>query len=244
MQQFKMPRFYMPFEARCNPNVDAAREHSKAWAWQVGMLRSTQTETTPQDDFTWTEQEFDVTDSALLGAYSHPDVAVGELNLVTDWLIWGFFVDDDFFDRFKRSNDMDGAKAYVARLLLFMPIFLTVTPMPTNAVERSLVDLWFRTAPSKSVEWRCRLATDTVTMVSSWLWELFNMREQRITDPIDYFEMRRETGGGRWSAAASSMRLVLRSRQHSTRPGRSEYCSIHSLMSDWGTTISCPTTKK
>jgi germacradienol/geosmin synthase len=200
MQQFEMPRFYMPFEARCNPNVDAAREHSKAWAWRVGMLRSARTEPTPQDDFTWTDQEFDVTDTALFGAYYHPDAPVGELNLMTDWLIWGFFADDDFFDRFKRTNDMAGAKAYVARLPLFMPIFLTVTPIPTNAVERSLVDLWFRTTPSKSVEWRCRLTDDIITMASSWLWELFNIAERRITDPIDYFEMRRKTGGGRWTA--------------------------------------------
>jgi germacradienol/geosmin synthase len=200
MQQFEMPRFYMPFEARRNPNVDAAREHSKAWAWRMGMLRSAQTEKMAQDSFTWVEQEFDATDSALFGSYYHPDAPIDELNLMTDWLIWGFFVDDDFFDRFKRGNDMAGAKAYVARLPLFMPIFLTVTPMPTNAVERSLVDLWFRTTPSKSVEWRCRLAADIITMVGSWLWELFNMTEQRITDPIDYFEMRRATGGGRWAA--------------------------------------------
>ena len=92
MQQFEMPRFYMPFEARCNPNVDAAREHSKAWAWRMGMLRSAQTKKTAQDSFTWVEQEFDATDSALFGAYYHPDAPIdGHCQLVRSDERWRSF---------------------------------------------------------------------------------------------------------------------------------------------------------
>jgi germacradienol/geosmin synthase len=32
MQPFELPEFYMPYPARLNPNVERAREHSKAWA--------------------------------------------------------------------------------------------------------------------------------------------------------------------------------------------------------------------
>jgi hypothetical protein len=40
MQPFKLPEFYMPWPARLNPNLEAARVHSKAWAYQMGILDS------------------------------------------------------------------------------------------------------------------------------------------------------------------------------------------------------------
>ncbi|NEU74720.1 hypothetical protein PI95_019700 [Hassallia byssoidea VB512170] len=33
MQPFKLPEFYMPWPARLNPNLEAARVHSKAWGF-------------------------------------------------------------------------------------------------------------------------------------------------------------------------------------------------------------------
>jgi Terpene synthase family 2, C-terminal metal binding len=29
---FQLPEFYVPFPARCNPHLEQARAHSKAWA--------------------------------------------------------------------------------------------------------------------------------------------------------------------------------------------------------------------
>jgi hypothetical protein len=38
MQPFELPEFYMPWPARLNPNLEAARVHSKAWAYEMGIL--------------------------------------------------------------------------------------------------------------------------------------------------------------------------------------------------------------
>ena len=38
MQPFKLPEFYMPWPARLNPNLEAARVHSKAWVYEMEIL--------------------------------------------------------------------------------------------------------------------------------------------------------------------------------------------------------------
>ncbi len=40
MQPFKLPEFYMPWPTRLNPNLEAARVHSKAGAYYMGILDS------------------------------------------------------------------------------------------------------------------------------------------------------------------------------------------------------------
>ena len=42
MQPFDLPKFYMPWPARLNAGLEAARVHSKAWATEMGMLDSEQ----------------------------------------------------------------------------------------------------------------------------------------------------------------------------------------------------------
>ena len=37
-QPFELPNFYLPYPARLNPNLEAARTHSKAWATDIGIL--------------------------------------------------------------------------------------------------------------------------------------------------------------------------------------------------------------
>ena len=97
---FALPDFYVGWPARLNPNVDAARAHSKAWAREVGIL-----DTPPEDaPPIWDEAQLDAMDYALLCAYTHPDTLGPELDLVTDWYVWVFYFDDYFLEVFKRSR--------------------------------------------------------------------------------------------------------------------------------------------
>lgn len=195
-QPFRLPDFYMPYPARLNPNLEGARVHSKAWAREIGILDPPDGE--PE---IWDEAKFDAMDYALLCAYTHPDAPGPELDLVTDWYVWVFFFDDHFLDVFKRSRDQAGAKAYLARLPSFMPLDADVpTEEPTNAVERGLADLWARTVPSRSRAWRERFFVSTRNLLEESNWELANISERRVANPIEYIEMRRKVGGAPWSA--------------------------------------------
>ncbi len=198
MQPFKLPDFYMPWPARLNPNLEAARVHSKAWAYDMGILGSKEE---ANGEPIWDERKFDAHDYALLCAYTHPDTPGTELDLVTDWYVWVFFFDDHFLEIYKRSQDMIGAKQYLDRLPAFMPIFADETPpVPTNPVERGLLNLWARTVFTKSVEWRRRFFESTKHLLDESMWELANINQDRIANPIEYIEMRRKVGGAPWSA--------------------------------------------
>jgi germacradienol/geosmin synthase len=195
MQPFELPDFYMPYPARLNPNLERARKHTKAWAYSMDMID------VPQNGIPiWDEHDLDSHDYALLCSYTHPDAPGPELDLVTDWYVWVFYFDDHFLELYKRSNDIPGAKAYLDRLALFMPVEGEITETPTNPVERGLADLWQRTVPARSADWRRRFVVSTKNLLDESLWELANITEGRVANPIEYIEMRRKVGGAPWSA--------------------------------------------
>ncbi len=197
-QPFELPSFYVPWPARLNPNLEAARVHSKAWAYEMGILGAAEGS---EDHGIWDERKFDAHDYALLCSYTHPDADESMLNLVTDWYVWVFFFDDHFLELYKRSQDMAGAKKYLNGLPAFMPVQPQETPPePQNAVERGLVDLWARTIPNASQDWVIRFSESTINLLQESLWELANINQNRVANPIEYIEMRRKVGGAPWSA--------------------------------------------
>ncbi|WP_030240273.1 MULTISPECIES: germacradienol/geosmin synthase Cyc2 [unclassified Streptomyces] len=191
-QPFELPHFYLPHPARLNPHVDEARAHSTRWAREMGML---------EGSGVWEQADLDAHDYGLLCAYTHPDCDSTALSLITDWYVWVFFFDDHFLEMYKRSQDRVAGKAHLDRLPLFMPLDLsTPLPEPENPVEAGLADLWARTVPKMSQDWRRRFAVATEHLLNESLWELSNINEGRIANPVEYIEMRRKVGGAPWSA--------------------------------------------
>ncbi|MCX2924598.1 germacradienol/geosmin synthase Cyc2 [Streptomyces sp. NEAU-W12] len=191
-QPFELPHFYLPHPARLNPHLDQARAHSSAWAREMGML---------EGSGVWEQADLDAHDYGLLCAYTHPDCGGPALSLITDWYVWVFFFDDHFLELFKRGQDREGGKAHLDRLPLFMPLDPSApVPEPRNPVEAGLADLWARTVPAMSEDWRARFAVATEHLLNESLWELSNINEGRIANPVEYIEMRRKVGGAPWSA--------------------------------------------
>ncbi|MGW0802258.1 terpene synthase family protein [Nonomuraea sp. NPDC002799] len=191
-QPFELPDFYMPYPARLNPHLEEARAHSKKWARDLGML---------EGSGVWEEDDLDAHDYSLMCAYTHPDCDGAELCLITDWYVWVFFFDDHFLEVYKRTGDLKGSRAYLARLASFMPMGVDLTmPEPTNPVEAGLADLWVRTVPRMSLDWRERFAESTRNLLNESLWELANINRGRVANPVEYIEMRRKVGGAPWSA--------------------------------------------
>ncbi|WP_260636585.1 family 2 encapsulin nanocompartment cargo protein terpene cyclase [Streptomyces angustmyceticus] len=191
-QPFELPTFYTPHPARLNPHLEAARTHSTAWARRMGML---------EGSGIWEEKDLAAHDYALLCAYTHPDCDADALSLVTDWYVWVFFFDDHFLEKFKRTLDRKGGKAYLDRLPAFMPMDPAApVPEPANPVEAGLADLWARTVPYMSADWRKRFAESTEHLLNESLWELSNINIHRVPNPVEYIEMRRKVGGAPWSA--------------------------------------------
>ncbi|MFI8165146.1 germacradienol/geosmin synthase Cyc2 [Streptomyces sp. NPDC085931] len=191
-QPFTLPHFYMPHPARLNPHLEEARAHSTEWAREMGML---------EGSGVWDRADLDAHDYGLLCAYTHPDCDGPALSLITDWYVWVFFFDDHFLEMYKRSQDRAAGKEHLDRLPLFMPLDLaTPVPEPRNPVEAGLADLWARTVPAMSEDWRRRFAVATEHLLNESMWELSNINEGRIANPVEYIEMRRKVGGAPWSA--------------------------------------------
>src|SRR6185312_1435385 len=129
------------------------------------------------------ERDLDAHDYALLCSYTHPECDADALSLVTDWYVWVFFFDDHFLEKVKRTLDLTA------------PL-----PEPANPVEAGLADLWARTVPSMSMDWRRRFAESTEHLLNESLWELSNINAGRVPNPVEYIEMRRKVGGAPWSA--------------------------------------------
>ncbi|MFD0559614.1 germacradienol/geosmin synthase [Stackebrandtia endophytica] len=195
-QPFTLPAFYMPYPARLNPHLDGARDHTRRWAKDMGMLDAQRA----GGGLIWDESDLEKHDYGLLCAYTHPDCDSDALNLITDWYVWVFFFDDHFLEMYKRTHDTEGAKQYLDRLNQFMPLDGQEMPEITNPAERGLADLWNRTAPSMSPEWRKRFSVSTYNLLMESLWELSNINQGRVANPIEYIEMRRKVGGAPWSA--------------------------------------------
>lgn len=187
MQAFALPEFYLPYPARRNPHLPAARVHSTQWARRMGML----------DAQIWDQAALEAMDFPLLCAYTHPDCDQEMLGLITDWYVWVFFFDDHFLELFKYGRDLAGARAYLDHLELFMG---EDQPEPSNPAEAGLGDLWARTAPAMSDAWLDRFRTSTHNLMVESMWELDNIDAGRIANPIEYVQMRRRVGGAPWSA--------------------------------------------
>lgn len=186
-----VPDLFMPFEFRTSPHLAAARHHLLDWARRMGML-----DPVPGTAVAvWDERRLAGFDLAHCAAMIHADAEPGALDLSAGWLTWGTYADDLVPLLFGTARNLPGARLCVQRLSLFMPLDDEPMPEPANALERGLADLWRRTAGGMRPDARARFRQAVEDMTSSWLWELANQAQNRIPDPIDYVEMRRQTFG-------------------------------------------------
>ncbi|MGW1375510.1 terpene synthase family protein [Streptomyces sp. NPDC002446] len=189
---FTVPEFFMPYPERINPHLQATAEHARAWARRMGLFTGG---LAPGTAPAWSESRYDAIDFPLFTAMAHPQASRDELDLITDWYVWGFHFDDLIAKTFKHGDDPDGAQCWIDRVT---SLFATPTRdfRPRNCVERGLADLFPRSARALAQPLRDQFYQATLDMVNSWTWELANAKRQRVPDPIEYLEIRRRTGGG------------------------------------------------
>lgn len=187
----ELPSFDMPFSARLSPHLDQVRQHTKAWARDMGML----------DGRLWTESYYDQADFGSFTPLAHPTLGLDALVQISDMHVWAWYVADIFYDGFFRTRDLAGAKAFVARMRSIMD-----SPVqPTWTVpERALADLLKR-AP---LDARDQASLDEY--FDAMLWEVHCNAQGRVPDPVDFVEMRRRTIAADLSARLAAGPLIDR----------------------------------
>ncbi|MGW3181727.1 terpene synthase family protein [Kitasatospora sp. NPDC001119] len=190
------PRFHMPFRSRLNPHVDQARAHAREWAGRMGMFDEEYLEWPER----WSEDAFGRADFPLFVALTHPDAGAHELELVTDWHVALWFVDDLFLPLVRRDHDRASAEARAERLMRFLPLDGLPRPLvPDNPVERAFADLWSGTAATMTLPWRDRFVGSVRRFLDGVLWELDHV-DHAVTDLIEYLGARRDFGGLQFTA--------------------------------------------
>jgi germacradienol/geosmin synthase len=204
----RVPRLDMPFALRLSPHRQAAHRRAAQWAARMGLLDPEPG--VPGSDV-WDAELLDDFAFAVCAAGIAPDAAEDELLLSTLWLTWGTYGDDYFPSVFRRTRDLAGARARAARLGAFMPLHdADGVPEPAGPLERGLADVWERTAAGRDAEERRPLRKAVEDMVAAWMWELENLALNRVPDPVDYLEMRRQAFGSDLTRSLASLGRPVR----------------------------------
>ncbi|WP_237101242.1 germacradienol/geosmin synthase, partial [Nonomuraea sp. MG754425] len=184
---FRLPEFTMPWEVRVNPHRAVAREASRAWAHEMGIVGA--------PGGVWPSDRYEAMRFADWCAMACPDATPERLELMALWFTWVLALDDYFIVEYKASRDLPGARLFLGRLPRFMPAPGEGWPSGGNCVERALADLWERTSPTLRDELREVLRREVLAFAAGNLWEMGNSARQRVPDPIDYIEMSRVAKG-------------------------------------------------
>ncbi|MGW0248548.1 polyprenyl synthetase family protein [Nocardia goodfellowii] len=185
---FQRARFEGLRPARLNPHLEAARAHAPAWAEDMSMF-TVQAGLAP-----WTESQFLNEDYALLACHLFPAAPGDKIDVITDWNTWLFYIDDFFAEVCESPGIPTSARTRLARLGQFMPIDLAQTmPVATSPTERGLADLWSRTAPVMSWDWRRRTRERVEHCLGGNLQERRGLLHRRPSNPIEYLEQKRDT---------------------------------------------------
>jgi germacradienol/geosmin synthase len=191
-----IPDFHMPYQVELCPHLPGARQRLVEWSHRMGILQ----------EGVWDEDRLAAADLALCSAGLDPDATEEALDLSAHWLAWGTYGDDYYPLVFGNRRDLAAARLTTERLAACMPVDSGEVPLvPSNAMERALIDLWTRTTAEMTPEQRRTFRNAVNSMTESWLWELHNQLLHRVPDPVDYLEMRRSTFGSDLTMAMCRM---------------------------------------
>ncbi|WNI34306.1 terpene synthase family protein [Streptomyces sp. ITFR-6] len=179
----ELPDIYCPFPQRMNPHVAHVREHLDSWTRNTGLVhRDSARDRFEQADF-----------GAFVGMV-YPTADSENLDLVADWFVWLFLVDDQLDDgHLGRSPDRVRSVVEVMRSVVEGGARPAAEGLPAAVV--ALVDLWERTVPAAAPRWRRRFTYHLMTyLTTATTWEAGNRAAGVVPAEATYIEKRRHTG--------------------------------------------------
>lgn len=178
--QLASPSVLCPFTPAISPHADAVQRWSLHWATRHGLLKR------PGARAAFARARF-----ANLMCRAHPEAAEPELRLATAWLI-SIFVLDDLLER-ALVRDPEPARAAVTEVVRLLrdqrpaPVLGTALGRPVAA---ALGEVWRRTEPRVSADWRERFVGHVADYLAGTLWEAGNRIEDRPPRLEEYRKMR------------------------------------------------------
>lgn len=173
----------IPFPARLNPGVEAARRHTLGWLHGYGMLCGEAA-----------TAEYDALRLDRLMAYFYPDADADELALATDFNAW-FFLFDDQFDG-PLGQCPEAVAHFVDRVVRTMDDAPDLLPEePDSPLVAGYRDIWQRITEGTPRAWQLRFKGHWERYLSAYHWEAQNRTRKGVLPLEQYLKGRRDSIG-------------------------------------------------
>jgi 5-epi-alpha-selinene synthase len=203
---------YSPFPWAINPHVEAAQQHTLAWATDFALI----TPDGPQ------HRRFCKAKFAWLTALTHPTISQDDLELVTDWHTW-LFSHDDICDASQVGWDPDRLAAMDEDLI---SVLLGGTRVNLKSpLACALNNICQRLLCRTNRNWVERFAWDVQRYFQGNYWEATNRRNNHVPDLATYTKMRLHTG-----AVFSCFDLIGITEEIDAHAAFFEYAYVQQLM--------------
>jgi Terpene synthase family 2, C-terminal metal binding len=174
----------IPFQARPNLHAERARQHTRQWAQQMGLLTGDAA-----------VAAYDALRLERLMAYFYPDATARDLELACDLNAW-FFIFDDQFDG-PLGTRPEEIRPMVDALVATMTV--EDRPCPPGDRDASLVrafrDVWLRTTAGTPHHWRLRLRRHWQAYLAAHETEAHHRNAARPPSLRQFLAVRRHTIG-------------------------------------------------
>ncbi|POX43513.1 pentalenene synthase [Streptomyces sp. Ru73] len=173
----------IPFPARLNPGVEAARRHTLGWLHGHGMLCGEAA-----------TEEYDALRLDRLMAYFYPDAGPDELALATDFNAW-FFLFDDQFDG-ELGQCPEAVAHFVDRVVRTMDDAPELLPEePDSPLVSGYRDIWRRITAGAPRAWQLRFRDHWERYLGAYHWEAQNRTRKGVLPLEQYLKGRRDSIG-------------------------------------------------
>jgi 5-epi-alpha-selinene synthase len=179
--QAPSPAVFCPLLPRISPHADEVQRCGLHWATRHGLLER------PGAQAAFAGARF-----ANLMSRAHPTAGIAEVALATDWLI-AIFALDDLLET-ALVAEPDRMRAGIEDLLTR----LRADKAPGSVyfgrpIAASLADVWRRTTPRVSDEWRARFVEHIADYLHGTVWESGNRARNTLPTVAEHLAMRRHS---------------------------------------------------
>jgi len=181
----ELPDIYCPFPQRTNPHVGHVRAHLDTWTRNTGLVHGDSA-----------RERFEQADFGAFVGMVYPTADAEGLDLVADWFVWLFLVDDQLDDgHLGRSPERVRDVVALMRSVIEGRGTGGVPDEELPSAVVALVDLWDRTTPRAAAHWRTRFGWHlTKYLTTTTTWEAGNRATGAVPSEESYISHRRHTG--------------------------------------------------
>lgn len=158
--------FYCPIDSKVNPNILSAQHRLEQWIQEFGLITDTKT-----------LNNFIAAKFGYLAAYTYPNAAPAELQVIADLLGWLFVMDDQCDENVIGTNPEQLNTLFDEFLAILRFEDVAAINLDNNRqLKLALINLWQRilSAAPALEEWSSRFIKDVEDCFRACVWEATN----------------------------------------------------------------------